>query len=384
MPPKIWIERIGTGWSSPLALFAAYVVMAFPDGIGVMSARFGMAGNASTLVFLWFALLPIAAGKLCSRLGGRPAVALSLAAALPAFALLWRGGPQSVVAAMGFALAGIANVLLQTTVPAWAAERFGAARLSGMLTAGLFVKTAVAICLPFTVAALAAFGDWRLVFVVLFAVTVASICLVWCSGPRQDASRVLRESRVSVRSIFTVIKDCPTLLAAIAFAVAIVADIAFNLSVPVAVPGRFGGGDMEMGLTYAVLFGVKLPVMMVGSMLFVRKGVKPFLLPAILAAAAGTLVMLLAEMFIVYLCGVALFAFGYANMYGFVYGVAAPRHPGVMPSVAALLTMSIAGGALASPLVHVLAPCGSRSTEALVLALTVALLGLFVSIRRRI
>ena len=132
------------------------------------------------------------------------------------------------------------------------------------------------------------------------------------------------------------------------------------------------------------VFGVKLPVMLVGSMLFVRKGVKPFLLPAILAAAAGTLVMLLAEMFIVYLCGVALFAFGYANMYGFVYGVAAPRHPGVMPSVAALLTMSIAGGALASPLVHVLAPCGSRSTEALVLALTVALLGLFVSIRRRI
>ena len=55
-----------------LALFAAYVVMAFPDGIGVMSARFGMAENASTLVFLWFAILPIAAGRLCGRLGGRP------------------------------------------------------------------------------------------------------------------------------------------------------------------------------------------------------------------------------------------------------------------------------------------------------------------------
>ena len=377
-------ECVGRGRGPLLALFATYVVMAFPDGIGVMSARFGMAENASTLVFLWFALLPIAAGRLCGRLGGRPAVALSLAAALPAFALLWRGSPQSVVAAMGFALAGIANVLLQTTVPAWAAERFGAVRLSGMLTAGLFIKTAVAISLPFAVAALAALGDWRLVFVVLFAVTVASICLVWRSGPRQDASRVLRESRVSVGSIFAVIKDCPTLLAAIAFAVAIVADIAFNLSVPIAVPGRFGGGDMEMGVTYAVLFGVKLPVMLVGSMLFVRKGVVSFLLPAILAAVAGTLVMLLAEMFVAYLCGVALFAFGYANMYGFVYGVAAPRHPSAMPSVATLLTMSIAGGALASPLVHVLAPYGTRSTEALVLALTVALLGLFVSIRRRI
>ena len=94
--------------------------------------------------------------------------------------------------------------------------------------------------------------------------------------------------------------------------------------------------------------------------------------------------MQIISMILSLLCGVALFAFGYANMYGFVYGVAAPRHPGAMPGVSALLTMSIAGGALASPLVRVLAPCGARSAESLVFALTVALLGLFASIRRRI
>ena len=367
------------------ALFASYVVMAFPDGIGVMSARFGLDGYASTLLFLWFAILPIAAGKLCGRMGGRLAVAISLASALPAFALLWRGTPQSAVVAIGLALAGIANVLLQTTVPVWAAELFGAARLSGLLTAGLFVKTAVAIGLPYAVFALAQVGDWRHVFVALFVVTAASTCLVWRSGiGMDDAPRAIHGGSVSIGSTFAVLKDRPTLLAAIAFAVAIVADVAFNLSVPVTVPGRFGGGDMEIGLAYAVLFGVKLPVMLAGSMLFARKGVLPFLLPALLAAVAGACAMLLAGAFAAYLCGVALFAFGYANIYGFVYGVAAPRHPGAMPGVSALLTMSIAGGALASPLVRVLAPCGARSTESLVFALTVALLGLFASIRRRI
>ena len=366
------------------ALFASYVVMAFPDGIGVMSARFGLDGYASTLLFLWFAILPIAAGKLCGRMGGRLAVAISLASALPAFALLWRGTPQSAVVALGFALAGISNVLLQTTVPVWTAEMFGAARLSGLLTAGLFVKTVMAIGLPYAVFALAQVGDWRHVFVALFIATAASICLVWRSGIGIDAARAVRGGSVSIGSIFTVLKDRPTLLAAIAFAVAIVADVAFNLSVPSAVPGRFDGGDMEIGLAYAVLFGVKLPVMLAGSMLFARKGVLPFLLPALLVAAAGACAMLLAGEFAAYLCGVALFAFGYANIYGFVYGVAAPRHPGAMPGVSALLTMSIAGGALASPLVRVLAPCGARSTESLVFALTVALLGLFASIRRRI
>ena len=369
---------------STLALFASYVVMAFPDGIGVMSARFGLDGYASTLVFLWFAILPPAAGKLCDRTGGRIAVAISLAAALPAFVLLWRGTPQSAVVAIGFALAGIANVLLQTTVPVWAAELFGAARLPVLLTAGLFVKTIVAISLPYAVFALASAGDWRHVFVALFIVTAASICLVWRSGVGMSGARATRGDSVSIGSIFTVLKDRPTLLAAIAFAVAIVADVAFNLSVPATVPGRIGGGDMEIGLVYAVLFGVKLPVMLVGSMLFARKGVIHFLLPAILVAVAGTCVMLLAGVFAAYLCGVVLFAFGYANIYGFVYGVAAPRHPGAMPGVSALLTMSIAGGALASPLVRVLAPCGARSAESLVFALTVALFGLFAFIRRRI
>ena len=95
--------------------------------------------------------------------------------------------------------------------------------------------------------------------------------------------------------------------------------------------------------------------MLFGSMLFARKGVAPFLMPVILAAVAGTFALLLANTFSVYLCGVALFAFGYANIYGFVYGVAAPRHPRAIPSVSALLTMSIAGGALASPLVNAFA-----------------------------
>ena len=130
------------GRISPVALFAAYAVMSFPDGIGVMAARFGMEGFASTLMFLWFALLPIPAGKLCGRMGGRRTVGLSLAVALPAFVLLWQGQPQSTVVACGFALAGIANVLLQTSVPVWAAELFGAVRLSGWLTAGLFVRMA--------------------------------------------------------------------------------------------------------------------------------------------------------------------------------------------------------------------------------------------------
>jgi len=358
--------------------------MAFPDGIGVMAARFGMEGSASTLMFLWFALLPIPAGKLCGRMGSRWAVALSLAVALPAFVLLWQGESQSVVVASGFALAGISNVMLQTTAPVWAAESFGAARLSGVLTAGLFVKTSVAIGLPFAVMALSSIGDWRWVFPVFAVVAVLAACLVLCCRSRLAGSDALQTDAVSLKGIVRLLKDRPVGLAAVAFAVAVIADIAFNLSVPATVIGRLGGGDVDVGFTYTLLFGVKLPVMLFGSMLFARKGVAPFLMPVILAAVAGTFALLLADTFAVYLCGVALFAFGYANIYGFVYGVAAPRHPGAIPSVSVLLTLSIAGGALSSPLIGAFSWCGPRSAVVLVFVLTVVLAGLFASIRRRI
>ena len=244
------------GRISPVALFAAYAVMSFPDGIGVMAARFGMEGSASTLMFLWFALLPIPAGKLCGRMGGRRAVALSLAVALPAFVLLWQGQPQSTVVASGFALVGIANVLLQTSVPVWAAELFGAVRLSGWLTAGLFVRMAVAMSVPFAVAALSAVGDWRFVFPIFVAVTAGAACMVWHGGVKLDATRASRGSApVTLRSVAALLKDRPAVLAAFAFAVAVIADIAFNLSVPATVVGRFGGGDMDVGFTYTVLSG---------------------------------------------------------------------------------------------------------------------------------
>ena len=231
---------------SPIALFAAYAVMSFPDSIGVMAARFGMEGSASTLIFLWFALLPIPAGKLCGRMGGRRAVALSLGVTLPAFVLLWQGQPQSTVLAGGFALAGIANVLLQTSVPVWAAEMFGAVRLSGWLAAGLFVRMVVAIGVPFAVAALSAVGDWRLVFPLFSAVTAGAACTVWHGGVKLETARASRGSTtVTLKSVAALLKDRPAVLAAVAFSVAVIADIAFNLSVPTTVTGRFGGGGIH-------------------------------------------------------------------------------------------------------------------------------------------
>ena len=169
----------------------------------------------------------------------------------------------------------------------------------------------------------------------------------------------------------------PTALSALSFAVGVIADVAFNLSVPDAVHLRFAMGDAAVGTVYIVLFGVKLPVTLLGAWFFARCDARRFFSASIAIAALGAFALIMAEGFVAYLAGVALFAAGYANVYGFVYAVAAPRHPpDRMASVAALLTMSIAGGALSSPLIAAMPCSGSKSAEILCAAATAVLLPL--------
>jgi len=353
-------------------LFLAYSCMAFPDAIGVVAARLRLDGIASALVFAWFALFAIPSGLLCDRFGSRRVAVFALGGTLPAFALLAVCGDFRYAAAAGLAFAGAANVALQVSLPSRAVELFGVSRQASVLTLGLFAKTLFAMAIPFAIAAFAHAGDWRFFFSAYSVVFTAAAALMWLGGG--ESSCPLRGA-ASLADVVEVARDVPTALSALSFAVGVIADVAFNLSVPDAVHLRFAMGDAAVGTVYIVLFGVKLPVTLLGAWFFARCDARRFFSASIAIAALGAFALIMAEGFVAYLAGVALFAAGYANVYGFVYAVAAPRHlADRAASVAALLTMSIAGGALASPLIAAMSCLWIRSAEALSAAATAALL----------
>lgn len=355
-------------------------VMAFPDALGVVADALKLDGVASPLLFAGFALFSLPAGLLCGRRGARTVAASALALALPALALLAAGGTRLWAAGAGLALMGVSNVVLQVALPVRAVELFGLARQPGVLTAGLFVKTLAAIALPFAVAFCASQGRLPLFFLAFGVLSAGTAALV-LAGERSPAAG----SVTTLRDVRAVLSDPSVTLAALAFATAVVADVAFNLSVPSAVRTRFAPDGLSVGAVYAVLFGVKLPVMLAGAGLFARTDARRLFPVSVLLGAAGAVVWLFAGGAAAYLVGVALFAAGYANVYGFVFAVASARQPPEKaPAVAALLTMTIAGGALASPLAAAL---GARGAETLAVAATFVLLAfsigtLFASRRR--
>ncbi len=360
------------GRASVVCVLLSYAAMAFPDAIGIVSERLRLEGFASSLVFVWFLLLSLPAGALCTRIGARSTTALSLVLPLPALAMMALGGEASVMAALGLAFVGAANVVLQVALPARIAEVFGVSRQPGVMTCGLLAKTICAIGLPFLLAFCASLGEWRLFFPAFGIVFAVAALLVLRTGHERGSA----QSSVVFRSVLGVVRDIPTLLAAVAFAVGVVADVSFNLSVPDAVRVRFSLGDASVGTVYAVLFGVKIPVTFLGAWLFSRYDARRLFPVSIAIAVAGGLLFFLATGFSMYLAGVALFAAGYANVYGFVFAVASPRHPPEKASaVSSLLVMAICGGALASPMASAMSSFFSSPAEILALVATVLLLG---------
>lgn len=172
---------------------------------------------------------------------------------------------------------------------------------------------------------------------------------------------------LSVRMFQNVLRDPVVSLSVLAFAIAIVADVVFNLAVPDIVANRFGRSGASVGIVYAVWFGVKLPLMLAGSRLFLRYDARRFFVWGVLVSLVGAVVMLFGTEWWTYLVGVGLFAAGFANVYGHVFGAAAPRHPKEVSAVSALLVMAISAGALASPVLASVQGLGRFASETLVL-----------------
>ena len=164
--------------SGTAGVMLAYVCLAFPDSIGVIAERLQLGGFASSLVFVWFALLSIPTGMLCGRFGSRGVASAALLASLPALALMAFGPGGSIAAAAGLAMMGAANVVLQVALPSRIAELFGTGRQSSVMTVGLFAKTLCAMCIPWALAMFSSYGEWRLVFLafaVLFSLAASAL-----------------------------------------------------------------------------------------------------------------------------------------------------------------------------------------------------------------
>ena len=175
-----------------ISVMFCFFAMGFVDLVGIasnyvkedLSLSDSVANVFPSLVFFWFLIFSVPTGMLMNRIGRKRTVLLSLAVTIVSL-LLPVFGESFAVMLISFSLLGIGNALMQTSInPLVTTVMSGDSHLASTLTFGQFIKAIASFLAPYiamwgATQAIPSFGlNWRILFVIYFAVGVLSALLL--------------------------------------------------------------------------------------------------------------------------------------------------------------------------------------------------------------
>ena len=382
-------NKTGTGVLALLPILFGFFVMGFTDIIGTATAYvkndFGLSDSVASflpsMIFIWFFLISIPAGMMTTRIGRKNTVLVSLfitvlGTILPFVAY----GKYTIYIA--FALLGIGNTIIQTSLPALMSNVTSPDQLTSRLSLGQFVKALCAAVSPM-LAALAAkqLGDWRYLFPIYSGITlVAAVWLMMTPVKREEPS-----AQTTTFGGCLALLGNPFILAmfsGIFFVVGV--DIGLGFAIPPYLQEVCKLDLDKAAMGPSVYYIAKTIGSFLGAIILAKYSpAKCFPISAALALA-GTMGMLFVTEATLVLSCVFVASLGIANIFGMVFAQAMNRVPDKANEVAGLMVMAIAGGAVVPPLMGALqSAMGPSGLVYVLLGCLVYLIGLGVFVSKQ-
>ncbi len=384
-----------------LPLLAGFFVMGFGDIIGTVmnQVKAECAANADSIswlmpifAYVWFLVISIPTGVLSGRIGRKNAVLVSLAVTVAAMAVpLFASAERWYLYVVAFALVGIGNTVIQAALPALMSNVVEPSLLASRISLGQFVKAVCAALTPvFVYLTATAFGNWKLLFPLYGALTVAAAAWLWLT--KMPDERCQNNSPTHTRTHPTTFAGCLAMLKepyVLAMTVGILfsvgADVGFSVAIPEYLKNVFKVDVDLAGMGPTVYFIAKTVAAFAGAVVFAKvSAAKCFPWCMGLGLAATAAIPFVNSPF-AFLSVVAFVAFLTANSFGMCMGLAIGRFPAKANEITSLMVMAIVGGGIVSALLgfaqSVFGPSGIVVTLGLCIAYLFAL-GLFASRRR--
>ena len=173
-----------------LPLLAGFFVMGFGDIIGTVmnQVKAECASTADSIswlmpifAYVWFLVVSIPTGVLSGRIGRKNAVLVSLAVTVAAMIVpIFANAERWYLYVVAFAFVGIGNTIIQAALPALMSNVVEPSQLASRISLGQFVKAVCAALTPvFVYLTATAFGNWKLLFPLYGALTVAAAIWLW-------------------------------------------------------------------------------------------------------------------------------------------------------------------------------------------------------------
>ena len=333
-----------------IPVFLCFFVMGFVDLTGAatnfikadLQLSDTMANIIPSMVFFWFLIFSIPSSLLMNKIGRKKTVLVSLAVTFVSLLLPLLGNSYWLMLT-AFALLGIGNTIMQTSLNPLVSNIISGNRLASSLTLGQFVKAIASFVAPIIASwgAVTFFG-WKMLFPIFAVINILAFIALYSTS--------IHEEPVAKPAGFAgcvgLLGKLPVLLLFLGIMCHVGVDVGTNVAAPKLLIERAGMTVEDAAFASSVYFLFRTLGCLSGSFLLARFSARNFFMVSVLMMVAGMSgLFFVSDVMAMYVC-IALIGFGNSNVFSIIFAQALNTVPDNKIEVSGLMIMGLFGGTL--------------------------------------
>lgn len=333
-----------------IPVFLCFFVMGFVDLTGAatnfikadLQLSDTMANIIPSMVFFWFLIFSIPSSLLMNKIGRKKTVLVSLAVTFVSLILPLLGNSYWLMLT-AFALLGIGNTIMQTSLNPLVSNIISGNRLASSLTLGQFVKAIASFVAPIIASwGTVTFFGWKMLFPIFAVVNILAFIALYSTS--------IHEEPVAKPAGFAgcvgLLGKLPVLLLFLGIMCHVGVDVGTNVAAPKLLIERAGMTVEDAAFASSVYFLFRTLGCLSGSFLLARFSARNFFMVSVLMMVAGMSgLFFVSDVMAMYVC-IALIGFGNSNVFSIIFAQALNTVPDNKNEVSGLMIMGLFGGTL--------------------------------------
>lgn len=330
-----------------------FFIMGFIDIVGFSTSyvqeAFGVtekqAGFIPSLGFFWF-ILSIPTALMMSKIGRKNTVQLSNVVTLVGMLLpvLFYNFTSVTIA---FALLGIGNMMIQTSLNPLLTNVVKGDSLASTLTTGQLIKAVSSFCGPFIGKfAIMMLGSWHMMFPIFAGLTLLSALWLMATPIKEEAP----DKAASFGAAIGLLGNKIILLCFLGIIFVVGVDVGMNTVAPKLLMERAGMPFDDAGLGSSAYFLCRTIGALVGAVLLAKMTDMKYYRIHIWIAIAAMAVLYFMQGQWAILAMVGVVGYACSSMFAVIFSQAMKARPDMANEVSGLMVTGIVGGAIVAPL----------------------------------
>lgn len=333
-----------------IPVFLCFFVMGFVDLTGAatnfikadLRLSDTMANIIPSMVFFWFLIFSIPSSLLMNKIGRKKTVLVSLAVTFVSLILPLLGNSYWLMLT-AFALLGIGNTIMQTSLNPLVSNIISGNRLASSLTLGQFVKAIASFVAPIIASwGTVTFFGWKMLFPIFAVINILAFIALYSTS--------IHEEPVAKPAGFAgcvgLLGKLPVLLLFLGIMCHVGVDVGTNVAAPKLLIERAAMTVEDAAFASSVYFLFRTLGCLSGSFLLARFSARNFFMVSVLMMVAGMSgLFFVSDVMAMYVC-IALIGFGNSNVFSIIFAQALNTVPDNKNEVSGLMIMGLFGGTL--------------------------------------